>query len=275
VALLSFVGFGTPTLQAHGEQRGSSFFNGRRDNPTAKDRVPERRRRTAMGFSKNHTRHFHQAVATGFLAFSVLGSAQAEDTAEADRIWTTVGSTGTLDKTDAAKVAFSNSAVQLGMVLAAPQSTANRDVADVQKRATVFSHPESAVVRYNVTPVDGLFKLIVDRAAYGVELKLRYLAVNAQVVAKFIEVDLATGEEGVYLTFNSNQFQARTDYHVEAVRECGLGIPALPFDFKNKAYYIEATLTHVPLYLGSAAGIQIIKLISLNDQNSCNGFGGN
>ena len=114
---------------------------------------------------------------------------------------------------------------------------------------------ELAVVRYNVTPVDGLFNPtpVSFPSTHGVQLKVRYLAVSAQVIAKLIEVDLATGVETVRLTFNSTAFPAVDGYHVQQVSECP---PAWAFDFKGKAYYVEATLTHSSLSVGSAAGVQ-------------------
>jgi hypothetical protein len=83
-----------------------------------------------------------------------------------------------------------------------------------------------------------------------------------QMIAKLIEVDLATGAETDRLTFNSNAFPAVDGYHVQQVGECG---PSWKFDFKAKAYYIEATLTQTPIFVGSAAGIQVIKI----DNNFC------
>jgi hypothetical protein len=96
-------------------------------------------------------------------------------------------------------------------------------------------------------------------------MTLRYLAARAQVVANLIEVDLKTGGETVRLTFDSNSptFQHSDDYHVDQVGQCK---PPWSFDFNltvpdlGKAYYIEATLTHNPIAIGSAAGIQMIKV---------------
>jgi hypothetical protein len=88
-------------------------------------------------------------------------------------------------------------------------------------------------------------------------LKVRYLAVNAQVTAKLTEVDLATGSETDRFTFNSNAFPEVDGYHVQQVGDCQ---PNFKFDFKLKGYYIEATLSHTPIFVGSAAGIQMIKI---------------
>jgi hypothetical protein len=88
--------------------------------------------------------------------------------------------------------------------------------------------------------------------------------VGAQVVAKLIEVDLATGGETPRLTFSSNAFGAANNYQVQFVGECG---PLWRFDFKSKAYYIEATLIGSRFVGSSASGIQIIKI----DNSVCRG----
>lgn len=124
-----------------------------------------------------------------------LGSAHAQQTTpDQNRIWTTVGSAGTLDKNDLGKVSLGHSVVQLGFTLAGNIPVAQNPA----KNPVGFPLPtESAVIRYNVTPVDGLFDAppVSFPSSQGVQLKVRYLAVNAQVIAKLIEVDLSTGAE--------------------------------------------------------------------------------
>jgi len=190
-----------------------------------------------------------------------LGSAHAQQqtTPDQNKIWTTVGSAGTLDKNDLGKVSLGHSIVQIGVAL-----PGNIGVAQgVARNPVGFPLPtESAVVRYNVTPVDGLFNPppVGFPATNGLQLKLRYLAVNAQVIAKLIEVDLATGSETDRFTFNSNAFPAADGYHVQQVGDCQ---PPFKFDFKLKGYYVEATLSQTPIFVGSAAGIQMIKIESI------------
>jgi hypothetical protein len=79
-----------------------------------------------------------------------------------------------------------------------------------------------------------------------------------KVTAKLIEVDLGTGVETVRVTFDSNSFPAADGYHVQKVLDCQ---QRWDFDFIKKAYFIEATLSHSSLFGGSAAGIQIIKIV--------------
>jgi hypothetical protein len=62
---------------------------------------------------------------------------------------------------------------------------------------------QRAVVRYNVTPVDGLFFQRVPSLPFHYGLRLRYLG---QLTAKLMEVDLATGSETELVHFDSANF---------------------------------------------------------------------
>jgi len=228
-----------------------------------------------MRLSNNYILNFrHLTIAVCFV-FCALNCAQVQvQTPDDNKIWTTVGSDGTVDETDASKVFFDHSVVQMGHPLGEnlpstnPAKTAD-DAPVAQKPAIIPSQTDSAVIRYNVTPVDGLFgptqpcRTQTGKDCSGRQLKLRYLDadINAQVVAKLIEVDLATGVENVRLTFNSNAFSPANGYQVNEVSECG---PLWRFDFKLKAYYIEATLTSSSIPTGSAAGIKMIKIDNSN-----------
>jgi hypothetical protein len=214
-----------------------------------------------MPLSKRYILDIQYISIAGFLLLSpVSGGAQAQQRApDETKVWTTVGSAGTLDKNDISKVFFDHSAVQAGITLGGTQSLPRNP-------ALLPVQTESAVIRYNITPVDGLFPLpVAAPSTVGVQMTLRYLAARAQVVANLIEVDLKTGGETVRLTFDSNSptFQHSDDYHVDQVGQCK---PPWSFDFNltvpdlGKAYYIEATLTHNPIAIGSAAGIQMIKV---------------
>lgn len=186
------------------------------------------------------------------LAITFLGAANA-DTPEAYRIWTTVGSGGTVDEADAAKVFFDRGVVQMGRrpVIAV--------AGGVAPAAAAFTEPRSAVVRYNVTPADALFK--TSLAPRETRLRLRFIDTgsDSQVTAKLVEVDMASGSEVIRLTFDSNSFAAASDYQVQQVVRCF----ARPFDFLRKAYYVEATLTTTSAVPnGSLAGIEMIKIVN-------------
>jgi hypothetical protein len=164
------------------------------------------------------------------------------------KLWTTVGSGGSLNATDLAKVSLHQSIVQLGVDLLPPTAVAHNVAA-----ADVFAAPiptQQAVVRYNVEPVDGMFPSVTPAFAWA--LRLRY---RGRVTARWIEVDLATGAETQLVQFDSNAFPVATTFHVQAAFTA-----FRPVDFVKKAYYVEATLVAPALIVGHPAAISIVKL---------------
>ncbi len=177
---------------------------------------------------------------------SPLGASAA--TPDGDKRWTTVGSAGTLDEKSEGKVFFDRAVVQKGDIFViAPGSLRLRAHGGVEET-------DSAVIRYNVTAVDGLF----GANQLGMAVRFRAEGVSARVIAQLIEVDLATGAEVTRLTFDSDDVPVQSGYHVHDVFDCNGR--AEPFDFVLKAYYIEATLTTSSIVAESAAGIEIIQL---------------
>jgi len=173
----------------------------------------------------------------------------------ANRIWTTVGSAGTVDETDGSKIFFDHGTAQIGQPLIGPASTPTATAGQPTQAAqatTVLSETASAVIRYNITPVDGQFA-----AGGAIEMNLRYLDVgrDAQVFVELIEVDFATGGENVRVKFDSNTVTGANGYHTVTVNAC-----APPFDYVRKGYYVNVKLTHSAIIVGSAAGIQMIKV---------------
>jgi hypothetical protein len=189
------------------------------------------------------------AVSLVFLTIS----AHAQ-TLDVDKNWTTVGSAGTLDEKSVGKVFFDHSIVQMGQ-LVGPTT--------ISKAGLVATQTDSAVIRYNVTAVDSFFvrRSCSPDNSQDVRLKLRYLAAGpgARVLAKLIELDLATGTEKPLLAFDSADpnFPRSDNYQVQSVSVCGR---PWNFDFERKAYYIEATLTARNIAAVSAAGIQMIQI---------------
>lgn len=189
-----------------------------------------------------------------FLLFGLNGAyAQSSD---ADKLWTTVGSTGTLDESAVGKIFFDKSIAQMGRVIANPPTA---------KKSALAAPTQSATIRYNVVPVDGLFTLRPPacRPAPGVScpayiMIVRFLAAGAgaRVNANLIEVDLATGAESTLISFASSGASSNI-YRVQTAASCG---PGFFFDFRKKGYYIDATLTTSAILTGSAAGIQMIKI---------------
>jgi hypothetical protein len=230
-----------------------------------------------MVFSKHYGRAARRLATAAALAFSGLGSALAQPPDEI-KVWTTVGSDGTVDEADVGKVFFNDSVVQSGQAPVGNQPASDllepaTDESPASQRTAILPpQTESVVIRYNVAPVDGLLfppheACQPGQSGPGVQLVLRYLAAgpSAQVVAKLIEVDLATGLASIRMTFNSSSpdIPAASGYQVQRVAEC---CPGWRFDFEGKGYYIEATLTR-SAFVVSAAGIQMIKI----ENDSCFG----
>ena len=167
------------------------------------------------------------------------------------KIWTTVGSAGVLNSTDLAKVNFHQSIIQLGTgIVPPPPQPAAAPQADQPFPA------QKAVVRYNVTPVDGLFFQQVPSLPFHYGLRIRYLG---QLTAKLMEVDLATGSETELVHFDTASFPASPQFQVQtAFAQHFEGV----LDFVKKAYYVEATLVAPGIVAGHPAAISIIKVIA-------------
>lgn len=169
--------------------------------------------------------------------------------ADLDRAWTTVGSAGILNEVDLAKVTLHQSIIQLGVeIVAQPLATT---VASPAPASFVHLPTAQAVVRYNVVSVDGLF----NPARFKYKLLLRC---RGQVSANLIEVDLASGLEKSRIQFGSNN---SPNFQVQFKLEDPVGQEnSVPFDFINKAYYVEATLTAPALVIGHPAAISILQI---------------
>jgi hypothetical protein len=172
---------------------------------------------------------------------------------DSDRLWTTVGSAGTLNQADLAKVTLHQSIVQLGTAVVPPPAAA--EAASAGGEAAVAPELQlptiQAVVRYNVTPVDGLF--FTPGAGLHYFLKLRC---RGNVSARLVEVDLQTGAETQRILLNSNT----ANFQVVVKEENPAAPESKVMDFVEKAYYVEATLTASAVVIGHPAAIQIIKI---------------
>ncbi len=203
-----------------------------------------------MGAPKNYIFNFRVIGLAVCFLFLASGGVQAQ-LEDLKKMWTTVGSAGTVDETDVNKVFFDRSSVQMGHVLANPLPG--------KKSALISGQTQSAVIRYNITAVSGLLVQCGNFPCQAFIMNSRFLAAGGgRVVLKLIEVDQATGSEITRLILNSGPAD-RNSYQFKQVKTCGEFHQA-PFNFVTKAYYIEATLTTAGITTGSAAGIQMIKL---------------
>ncbi len=160
------------------------------------------------------------------------------------KVWTTVGSAGTLDQTDLAKVHLFQSIVQLGADLGSAQGGT--------AAARAIFPTTQAVVRYNVTPVAGLF--FVDKN-FKYQLRLRF---RGHVTAKLMQVPIEGGEETALIQFD----QTSNGFTVAAVSPHA---DSSPLDFVNNGYYVEVTLFTPAIMIGHPAAISVIQLIASPD----------
>lgn len=217
--------------------------------------------RNSDSVSNDRILNLRSVAAAVCLVFVALGGARAQTASpfkDADKLWTTIGSGGTVEKNDIGKIFFNHAVVQMGS-LPVNQPGAGWNVT---KRAAITQPSESAIIRYNVTAVDGLFFQTrpcgggADCLGPGLTLRFLDNGSRARVFARLVEVDMATGLENYPLTFDSNSFPPSNNYQLQHQGACG---QILRFDFRNKAYYIEAVLT-TGITVGSAAGIQAINI---------------
>jgi len=158
------------------------------------------------------------------------------------RYWTTVGSAGTLSAADLAKVSLKNAVLTLGHGIAPPPATAAEDPSIIRPQI-------SAVVRYNITPVDGLF---VEGKPFVYVLQLTY---RGTVRARLVQFDYSTGTETDLVHFDGSSSPASG--FTTMGMETGL---ATVMDFVNCAYYVEATLTASAIVAGNPAEIAAVKV---------------
>ncbi len=203
-----------------------------------------------------------------FIAAVALGvSAQSVDYT---KHWTTVGSAGTVDEADVSKIEFNKNAVQLkgsGPIVvqrlqnaetATTETRSPETTPDATSEAIISSPTETAVVRYNVTPVDGLFTASPYGIGYNaLGMTVRYLAIQGRVIIRLVEVDVFTGTEVERMKFDSATQPAANGY---VTRGIGYPLPNWKFNFEQKAYYIEATLSRSSVIVGGSAGLAIVKL---------------
>jgi hypothetical protein len=165
------------------------------------------------------------------------------------RHWTTVGSAGTLNAADLAKVSLDNAVITLGRGITPPPASAAEDPSIVMPEV-------SAVVRYNITAVDGLFPT-TELFIYVLELTYR-----GRVRARLTQFDRSSGTETDLMHFDSANFQPVDGFATNASAE---GPPAAVMDFVNCAYYVEATLTASAIAVGNPAEIAVVRVYASND----------
>lgn len=162
--------------------------------------------------------------------------------------WTTVGSAGTVNKGDENKVVYSNGTVAFPEV--GTQLTAARRGLQLQ---TV-----TAVIRYNVTAVDGLF--FEPGAKLCMATRFRDDGARARVVLRLIEFNITSGVTTTRLTFDSNNVAPQANFQPNSA-----STDFNAFDFSQNAYYVEAVLTkQQPITTPIGAGKPGLAIIQLS-----------
>lgn len=162
------------------------------------------------------------------------------------RIWTSVGSAGTLSAADLAKVNLHNAVISLGVDIAPPPA---------QEDPSIILPEATAIVRYNVTPVDGLF-------ATGPFHYLLQLTYRGKVRARLVQVGLSDGAETDLLHFDSASFQPASGFVTNSGSTTD---DSQVMDFVNFGYYVEAALTASAIVAGNPAEIALVKVYASPD----------
>lgn len=177
------------------------------------------------------------------------------------RVWTTVGSAGTLNQADLAKVSLHQSIVQLGAEVITTQGVAT--TAAVQVPGPVLTNVH-ATVRYNVTPVDGLFPPLLPNGQVPPFHYVFEILFRNHVTAKLMEVDLSTGAEIRLILFDSTNPNLLANSNLQ-LGHASADKPSTVMDFVSKAYYVEATLIAPQAPVGRPAEVSIIKVLASRD----------
>jgi len=165
-----------------------------------------------------YVRHGAASVVVAFMVIAI-GTPITTFAADAAKLWTTVGSAGTVDANDLN--IFTTSDRNISVM--APQLPATLDV------------------RYNIVAVDGLVP--ANNSGQSIFMKVRYrdLGSNGQIVLRLKRYNLTTGTTTTLLTFDSNGFPQSNAAQVRSVstEPC---ISVVKFDFVNNAYFVDAQL---------------------------------
>jgi hypothetical protein len=166
------------------------------------------------------------------------------------RIWTTVGSAGTLNATDLAKVGLGKSVITLGHSIGPIEDSA------VEEPSVGFP-TTSAMVRYNITPVAGLFL----SGPFHYVLQFTY---KGRVQARLGQFNVLTGEDTDVLHFDSASFPSPPADKF-ATNGGTTSNESTVLDFVNCAYYVEATMTASAVAIGNPAEIAAVKVFASPD----------
>jgi hypothetical protein len=171
-------------------------------------------------------------------------STRAQD---ANKIWTAVASTGTVDETDLGEIAFSGPFAHFSA--AAPAAS-------------------RAFIRYNVTAVDGLFAQAGPATWPSLIVSYRDNGPGARVVVYLREYDFQTAQvtPQKQILFDSDLYAPANDYQTRTVGNCGVFDN---FDFVPNNQTVHAYFIEVLLYRASSEGNPGLGGLALSRYGVC------
>jgi hypothetical protein len=169
-----------------------------------------------------------------------------------------------VDVADVAKVDFAGPAVKLhGVDIVGPLET-HAELKPQSQSGIVFPHIQ-AVIRYDVTAVDGLEQLV--KPSYVWDLHVYCRPGRGQVDVKLMQLPIpAVGSFAAVAPVMKAQFTSTPQSNSQFATFQAQTIfgPAQEFDFVNNSYYVEATLSAVVPLTGlinppALAAVQIFQ----------------
>jgi hypothetical protein len=204
-----------------------------------------------MRSRNSYSKTIHWLLSLAFLLSAFVSTSTAH--AEIDpayKVWTTVGSAGTIDEADTGKLVLS------GATVAFPEPP-NSNFPGAAFAIGLPMETVTATVRYNVVATDAT---IEPGDFLSMRARFRDDGNNAQVLLRLFEINFETGATTLLLTLDSNAFMPQTDYQLQTVSARTNQKP----DFVNNAYWIEATLVQkrptITPFGGGRPGLAAIQL---------------
>lgn len=165
----------------------------------------------------------------GFALFLVLSAALTTSAAAQDgyKIWTSVASTGTVDESAADNIMFGG-----------PYASFKNTVAG----------PTRAVIRYNVTAVDGLFAQAGPLSWPALSVNYKDDGADARVVVYLREYEFganpASPALNTRIVFDSDLYPPSNEYQTRNIGNCGEfhDFQFVPDNQNIRAYFLEVNL---------------------------------
>lgn len=166
-------------------------------------------------------------------------------------MWSSVGSVGVMNSSDASKVFFAGSIAQLGIGIVGPLPSPAAQIEEPRIEERLIGLPTTtATLRYQVQEAD-----LGDSGPGVWNLTARYRDGNGNVVIQLMQVSLATGVETLCVTLQSGVgYNRSNNFHNE------ISQGTFRTDFRSNAYYVAVTLTGPAFEIGIPPAIQLMQI---------------